>query len=803
VGWGAGIRLSAINIAAATFLLLSVIPAFAQAAGGGAQGGAPPPDAGTPALKPAEDLSLPAINVVGVTPVMGTGIPLNQVPANVQSFNAQQIEDSDHPYSILDALNYHMGSVTLSNTEGNPFQQDLNFRGFTASPVLGTPQGLAIYQNGVRINEPFGDVIFWDLVPMFAINKMQVIPGSDPVFGLNALGGAITMEMKNGFNFQGAQLDLSGGSFGRRQAVGEYGLQVGNLAGYSGLEPSDLVQSFSDFAVRGDNFDFGVSLTLAATALYGQGTDPAQELDIDRTAVFTYPDQARNRLVFFQGRGNYELTDQLSLQGIAYFRHSGIRTSNGDTSGFGECAAPSTALCDAPGALEATDALFPLGGTIPIPFGSAPGPGYGSGILGIQRTITDGFGTSVQATYDQPIFDLKNSLIAGASFDLGSVKFNNITELATLYPIGDIGYGTSPTGILLDTPDYNTLLDSVNRYYGLFGTDTLALTNALSATLSGRVNLAQVVLSDHLGEDAGALDGNHHYTHFNPAFGLTYQFNKELTVYGNIGQSNRIPTAAELACSDPTQPCRFPAGFVSDPNLKQVVATTVEVGARGDIVRPVAGNDLGIEWSADVYGAQNQNDIIFVASGPFIGSGYFDNAGDTRRLGGELNLDGKWQRLDFHASYGFVKATFQSNFAILSPNNPGADVNGNIYIKPGDRLPNIPLNSFKAGIGYQITDHWHAGFDFEFASSQYLTGDEANLQKQLPGYGVVNFKTSYDITKWCQVYFVAENLLNHKYDSFGIYGDPTGDGAFPQFTDPRNYTPAPPFGFWVGVKFRL
>ena len=55
--------------------------------------------------------------------------------------------------------------VALSSQTGNDFQLDFNYRGYVAGPVIGTPQGLAVYQNGVRINEVFGDVVNWDLIP--------------------------------------------------------------------------------------------------------------------------------------------------------------------------------------------------------------------------------------------------------------------------------------------------------------------------------------------------------------------------------------------------------------------------------------------------------------------------------------------------------------------------------------------------------------------------------------------------------------------------------------------------------------
>ena len=267
-----------------------------------------PAQAGEGALGPDED-GQDTIIVVGVTPVQGAGLPADQVPSNVQTLSSAVIQ-ADHAETVTDLVERHLSSVSLADTEGSPFQQDLVERGYTASPVLGTPQGLAIYQNGVRLNEPFGDAVLWDFVPVFAIDTLQELPGSNPVFGLNALGGAVTLQMKNGFDAEGATLDLAGGSFGRIRAIAQLGLDFGDTAVYLGslathedgwrqLSPSDLVQEFGDVAVRRDGYTLGASLTLAAANLNGNGADPAED---DRRAAFAVPDSERDRLVFLQTR---------------------------------------------------------------------------------------------------------------------------------------------------------------------------------------------------------------------------------------------------------------------------------------------------------------------------------------------------------------------------------------------------------------------------------------------------------------------------------------------------------------------
>lgn len=732
--------------------------------------------------------ALETIIVVGSTPVLGAGVPLDKVPSNVQILRADTIA-RDHAQTLTDVIDRHLTSATLDDTEGNPFQEDLILRGFTASPVLGTPQGLAIYQNGVRINEPFGDTVLWDFVPLFAVKTLQELPGSNPVFGLNALGGAVTLEMKNGFDNPGSTMELAGGSFGRVRAIAQSGVSFGDSALYVGamashdggwrqLSPSDVVQGFADFAYRGEGTTLGASLTLGSSNLNGNGADPAQD---DPTAAFAIPDSERNRVVFFETRGTQEINNVLSVQGTAYLRYANLKISNGAASGFTPCG---NTVCDDFGPLQT------IGGA-PI----SPNLPY-QGDVPVATTQTLGLGGALQATLDQPIGGFENVANLGISFDQGTTHFSEINWLANLIYLNPPGTTSVPDGVLIGGSDYNIRLEAVNRYYGAFFTDTLSLTDALSLTAAGRFNFAEVLTSDRFGN---SLNGHHYYGRFNPSAGLTYQVDPTLNIYTSYSEANRIPTAAELSCANPNQPCRFPLGFVSDPNLDQVVARTIELGARG---HTSTDGGLTFDWSADVYRTLNANDIIFVAAGPLVGSGYFQNAGTTQRLGAELAIDGNWRNADFHANYGFVRATYQSHLTVFSDSNPGSDANGDIFVHPGDRLPEVPLHTARLGVGYSLPGGIHVGLDAILVSGQYLRGDEANLQKPLPGYAVLNARINWQATDQLSFFFEGENILDNRYSSFGLYSDPTGNGAF-NFTNPRFYTPGQPFGFWLGAQVRL
>jgi len=132
-------------------------------------------------------------------------IERDKVPSNTQVLTSADFSH-DRSTSFLEGLSQYLPGVFIGDQSGNAFQRDVNYRGFVASPVPGTPQGLAVYQNGVRINESYGDIVNWDFIPEMAIRRLSLVPNS-PIFGLNAIGGALTIEMKNGFTYQGKEAE--------------------------------------------------------------------------------------------------------------------------------------------------------------------------------------------------------------------------------------------------------------------------------------------------------------------------------------------------------------------------------------------------------------------------------------------------------------------------------------------------------------------------------------------------------------------------------------------------------------------
>ncbi len=278
---------------------------------------------------PAAALEAPTVEIIGTTPLPGIGVPVNQVPANVQAATGAEIQ-KQKTLDLSEFLDNNLGSVTLNHGQNNPFQPDVNFRGFSASPLLGTPQGLSVFMDGVRVNEPFGDVVNWDLIPQNAISTINLIPGSNPVFGLNTLGAALSVNTKSGFQYPGASASIYGGSWGRMAAEVEYGAHgedtdfflAGNFIdedGWRDHSPSRIQTLFSKVGWEREDTDFDLSLMLADNKLEGTQALPLGWLDT-REQAYTWPDRNENELVFLNARASQFLSEDKLLAGNIYYR---------------------------------------------------------------------------------------------------------------------------------------------------------------------------------------------------------------------------------------------------------------------------------------------------------------------------------------------------------------------------------------------------------------------------------------------------------------------------------------------------
>jgi outer membrane receptor protein involved in Fe transport len=728
-----------------------------------------------------------------------TALAVDKVPSSINFVDSAQIERTNS-LNITDALQQNVAGLNINEVAGNPFQPNVEFRGFVGSPVSGTPQGLAVYQNGVRVNEAFGDTVNWDLIPTAAIKSVAVVT-NNPAFGLNALGGAVTVQMKDGFGYRGAEINTMGGSFGRVQSSAQWGKQIDNFAVYGALEglhddgfrnfsQSDVRRFYSDVGYRNDGNEFHVNMGLADNKFGATATVPIELLQQYWGATYTAPQTTANQVAYLNLTAKVEATPTWTIEGIAHVRAFGQQVVDGNPTGTQPCAADATLLCFGDGSSPANGLN---GMQLSNPF--APDAFLGEIDRTTTRSTTCGF--SLQATNTDKLFGHDNRFVVGTSLDSSVTHFGASTELGT---VGS-NYVVSGSGIFLGQSGNPVSIGPVslrttNQYTGIYVLDTFDVTKAFAITAGGRYNDARIALQDQIGTQ---LNGNETFDRFNPIIGGTYKINSGLTAYAGYSEANRAPTPLELGCADPARPCIIAAFLVSDPPLKQVVSRSVEAGFRGS-------EDLNIgtlEWKFGGFRATNTDDILAIPDPMLQGFGFFQNVGSTRRQGIEAEVSLKSPTLQLHASYAFIDARFLDALQVGS-NSPFADAQGHIQIVSGDQIPAIPRHRVKAGFDYTITDAIKVGGDALFVSSQYLVGDESNQAPKLPSYAVFNVRASYQINKTFQVYGRVDNLFDNRYATYGTFFD---TGALPNFanggapfTDARSLSPARPRAFYAGLK---
>jgi len=733
--------------------------------------------------------------LVTATALPGRDIDPSALDTQVQSFSAAALNAGGTP-SLLRALSDGGAGVSLDEAQGNPFQPNLIYRGFEASPLSGDAQGIAVYFDGVRLNEPLGDSVNFDLIPDTAIAR-ATLEAENPVYGLNALGGSLTLQSKTGFDVGGFSADVEGGSAGRADASFEYGTNDGTRAIYAALRgvrddgwrdhsPSRLGQAFTDLAWKSEGNEIHLDLAVADSNLTGNGPAPVELLAVDRHAVFTVPDNTKNLSALANLYGARDFGGGFSLQANIYVSHLRQRTENGDASDAAPCNDGSGLLC-----LDDGEVLTDADGMAIADF--LDGGPYAQ--LNTTATDSTGFGGTLQTAWETG-GEHPNTLLAGAAVDIGDTAFAAATQLGAL----TTQRGFAGAGILIDQLDGSIAPVSAkmrNVYTGFYASDGLALTHALTLDLAARYNIADVRLRDRLGT---ALDGSHDYARLNPDIGIAYVLSPRMRLFASYGEANRAPTPAELACADASAPCSLTNFFVADPPLKQVVARSAQAGIKGhaDI-----GQDAHLSWSLSAYRIRTAQDIFFVASA-LQGRAFFRNVGATRRQGVDATISYESGPLAIGLAYSHIDATFQSAATLESEDNPFADANGEIQIVPGDRMPGIPADQVKLTATYDLTPALSLAADARAASGQYLRGDESNLNPKTATYAVVDATLFYRFSGVWSVYLSADNLLGARYATFGTFS-PTADvplAQAPGASNPRSLTPGAPLQMFAGLRLR-
>ena len=747
------------------------------------------------------------VEVLGVTPLSGRGVSLDKIPAHVQSVSAEQLQ-AGQTTSLADYMNRYMGSVHINEAQNNPLQPDVYYRGFVASPLLGLPQGLSVYVNGVRFNEPFGDSVNWDLIPQGAIDQMSLMPGSNPLFGLNTLGGAISVKTKTGFSAPGHQLEVSGGSWERHSEELTSGWNNGTWGyfidlhhfeeeGWRDFSPTEANQVFGTLSWRGDRGELDLTLGANDNNMRGNGAVPEQLHQQQRKAIFTHPDQTITRMFFSELSGAFDLTDQIQLTGNAFFRQNRIKSFNGDDSDYEECTGTPGFMCN-----EEDDPIFDL-----TKAAIAESTAFEGATNNTSQTHMRSTGGAIQSLFSHDLFGHENSFIFGASYDYSDVNFESDTELAELTETR----GTNASGVIVgyeqgDNPgDFNPIrvrLSTVTENYSFYFSDTFSLTDTFALTFSGRYNHTSINLRSDFNED---LNDHHNYDRFNPAVGYTWQLQDNLTMYGSYSESSRVPTPMELSCANEDDPCRLPNSFLSDPPLDQVVAKTWEAGFRGDLNRFL--DDADFIWNLGFFHTTSHDDIIFRRSGDSPSEGFFSNVGQTQRYGVETGLTSNVYSLfsdiddwSFSTNYTYLNAKFKDGFPIQDPrdlaNPTSLDVAG------GARIPGLPEHIYKASLGLTLWKQWSLSIDSQYSGEQYFRGDEANITDPLGGYWVFNARTELKINEHVALFGRVDNIFDRDYKTFGVYGQ-ADEVLGPAFDSGRFVSPGAPRAGWVGIRLSM
>lgn len=793
------------------------------------------------------------IIVIGVVPA-GLGVDRDKIPFPVQSGNTEALQRTGAD-SVADFMNQNFLSVTLNDAQNNPLQPDLQYRGFTASPLLGLAQGIAVYQNGARINEPLGDTVNWDLIPQSAVQDITLIGGANPLFGLNALGGSLAIRMKTGFDVEGSGIQLTTGAFGRRQVAFESGstieLATSQIAYYLNVEQfeekgwrdhsaSEATNAYASLAWENVKGTGNIYYQSGDSDLIGNGASPVELLATNRTAIFTGPDVTSNNMQMLGGDFNFNPNNFNSFSGNFFYRDNSTDAFNGDGSEYATCNFLSGRalieeieeddleefnlddddLCNNQFSnsedLESyINGLALSSGDDDFNLEDFTDDLSGSGVLSdeainnLSKRDQKSRGFDFQWRNSGIVLGIPLNSIVGIAHFKGASDFNSVLELSRLDPVTRLTTNLG-TGTFVDSEA--TSVSTLSKSNSIYLTSTAELSASISATLSARYNNTDVELQDLSGVRP-ELNGKHNFSRTNPSFGITWQASDDHALFTSLSQAARAPTPIELACNegvfeiarrysiargeDPDDidfECRLPNAFLADPPLEQVITTSAEIGARGRYAN--------VNYELGLFSTTNRNDILFQTTGR--STGLFANISKTKRQGVELSFNGSYDQFRWIASYNYLEATFEDNFKALSPNHAFTDENGEISIQAGASIPGIPKQQFKLIGDFQLSKKLEIGFVFQASSKQYLRGDESNQLPSISGYTTTNLRANYTLSSKLNFFARIKNVFDREYENFGLLGEDPSELDAPivqGMSVPRFLGPAMPRAAYVGLSY--
>ena len=712
---------------------------------------------------------LQAVEVVGTSPLPGLGIEKNKLPYDVQTVTSEQISNGQS-LNLTEFMSRNLTGVNINEIQGSPFQADITYRGFRLSGILGSPQGLSVYLDGVRVNEPFGDVVNWDMIPEAAISNVTLVPGSNPVYGLNTLGGALAFTTKSGLTAPGTELKLSLGSWMRKRADVSYGEKsadgwhkfISTTAfhenGWRKESEGQLGNVFAKIGRTQADVNWDLSFLHGRSNLLGNGLLPSYSYDdqgnrtngmyeTNRRWGYTYTDRTKNELSMVNFNLQRFLDGETELATNAYIRSSTRSTVGGDAESETE------------------------------------------GVINQTRTRQTSYGTSVNLTK----IIQAHQITTGASFDASRVTYG-------AYQASDCEINSARFVVdCANASEQDVGVKGKSYAMGLYASDTYAVTQSTNLTAAARFNHARVSNTLTNYTDGAGTDQpkeTFSYNSLNPSLGASYKLDERADVFGNIGQSNRVPTVIELGCADATVGCRLPTGLQADPYLKQVIARTIELGTRRKL-----SDDSG--YTVSFYRSDNSNDILFTATDQ-TGLGYFSNFSKTRRQGVDLSAYSRINQVDLRISYSYLQATYQAAGELFGGERE-------ITIKRGDRIAGLPAHTIKLNADWHAAPKWLVGGSVIATSSLVTQGNEDGQTEngaanaKVDGYFLLNLHANYEVTKGLDYFARLNNVFDRRYETYGLMANSmfNSAGVASDVGASRFVAPGAPRSILVGLHYRF
>jgi outer membrane receptor protein involved in Fe transport len=772
-----------------------------------AAGTAPPPtgtaDTSTDTIK-----SLDRVEVTA-TPLPGTSVDARALPYIVQSASADDIAKTQAG-NLVDFMTRRLGGVSSNEVQGSPFQTDITFRGFRASALPGAPQGLSVYLDGVRVNEPFADIVSWDMIPEAAIRSLSLMPGSNPLYGANTLGGALVLSTKSGATDPGLQGDLSLGSDALRRLDASYGASSGN--GLHGLFATTLFEEdgwrdasgsrvgtlFTRFGRDGERSDWNLSLLHGRSRMIGNGLLPdlryaedAIEPSLyaaDRRAIYTAPDLTRNRNNMVVFGFDHAFDDARTLHLQAHVRRGERRTVNGDVAGEYE------AYVD-----DCGDGFDLVGQPLDEACGYTAGEGLAltTGVFNTTQMRQQARGVAANIENRAG----PHTLTYGVLWDNSHVLYRQFEQA------GDVDGQRQVSLQPGASRDFVSGVRGDTRTFSVLASDLWQV--GPRTHLSGSLRWNHMVVANSILAAGGAAEPERFtYARANPAVGVTHGVGA-VTWHVGLAQNNRAPTAIELGCADPAMPCRLPTGLQADPRLEEVVSRTGDVGLRWN---PSATR----AFSVSLYRADNRNDILFLRA-PHTQQGYFDNVGRTRYQGADVLYSDDSGPLAWYTGYSYLDASYRSTGQLLA----GERI---VDIRPGTRIAGLPRHNLKAGFEWTMHASLAIGGDLQASSSRTSNGNEDGLvddaddggaalerDASTAGFALVNLHAAWMINPRLSLYARVSNVFDRRYETYGAIAEdmfPDGALAQPARTPAEDATarfvaPGAPRRYQLGVRWRF